>query len=93
MTTYVTVVFREQRRRSASDRVVCGTIRSGVKFAIQYMQFYEYNILFVRGHAFESWCYFFPESQYFGRSPHAILGKTLMLYSMRISTISKYQGK
>ena len=37
MTTYVTVVFREQRRRSASDHVVCGTIRSGVKFAIQYM--------------------------------------------------------
>ena len=31
MTTYVTVVFREQRHRSASDRVVCGTIRPGVK--------------------------------------------------------------
>ena len=25
MTTYVTVVFREQRRRSASVRIVCGT--------------------------------------------------------------------
>ena len=37
MTTYVTVEFREQRRRSASDRVVCGTIRSSVKFIIQYM--------------------------------------------------------
>ena len=34
MTTFVTVVFREQRRRSASDRVVCGTIRSGVKFVV-----------------------------------------------------------
>ena len=44
MTTYVMVVFRELRRRSASDRVVCGTIRSGVKFAIQYISFYEYNI-------------------------------------------------
>ena len=36
---------------------------------------------------------FSPESQYFGRSPHALLGKMLMLYSMRISAISKYQGK
>ena len=71
MTTYVMVVFREQRRRSASDRVVCGTIRSGVKFAIQYISFYEYNILFVGAHAFESWWYFFPESRHFESSPSA----------------------
>ena len=68
MTTYVMVVFREQRRRSASDRVVCGTIRSGVKFAIQYISFYEYKILFVGAHAFESWWYFFPESRHFESS-------------------------
>ena len=43
MTSYVTVVFREQRRRSASDRVVCSTIRTGVKFAIQYISSYEYD--------------------------------------------------
>ena len=36
MTTYVMVIFREQRRYSASDPVACGTIRPGMKFAIQY---------------------------------------------------------
>ena len=41
MTTYVTVVFREQCCRSAPDCAVCSTIRSSVKFAIQYMSFYD----------------------------------------------------
>ena len=54
MTIYVTNVFHEQRRRSASDRVVCGTMRSGVKFAVQYMSFYEYYISRMGWHALES---------------------------------------
>ena len=82
------VVFREQRRRSVSDRVVCGTIRSGVKFAIQYISFYEYNILFVGAHAFESWWYFFPELRHFA----LVVSKSLMSYSTRMLAISKHQG-
>ena len=92
MTTYVMVVFREQRRRSASDRVVCGTIRSGVKFAIQYISFYEYNILFVGAHAFKAGGTFSPSRDTSESSADRRTRKSLMSYSTRMLAISKHQG-
>ena len=94
MTTYVMVVFCEQRRRSASDRVVCGTIRSGVKFAIQYISFYEYNILFVGRIPLKAGGTFSPsrDTSSLRQIAARVSSKSLMSYSMRMLAISKHHG-
>ena len=93
MTTYVMVVFREQRRRSASGRVVCGTIRSCVKFAIQDISFYEY-ITFYLYLFLKAGGTFSPsrDTSSLRQIAARVSSKLLMSYSTRMLASSKHHG-